>query len=546
LSLNAYAVLAGFVARYRTAVAVCVVLAAPVLLAALSPESSQAKLHLERGKDFLARGDLNAAEAELRQAVFQAKRCGECLSLLGIVLGMKQQLEESERFLEKALQVDSGDYATRRNLAWNQFQLGELAPARANLERILKQRPGDPEATLLLGMVEEEGGQYAAALRLLTSVPEQVRKRPESVAALARAYYRSGDRERARQALKSIPATPAGQEGIFLGGRVAAEMGDLESAESLFGSIWPAYPDTRKLGYALALVEYRRGRFSESVTTLRQVMAAGNESAELYNLLGWCLYRQDDVKGAVAALDHAIALDPSDESNYLDVGMMLLERHLEKGALVAADNALKVAPDSYRAHRLKALIEFKLGKVTDAENLYARAVELNPADAEAITGLATAQLDKGDARKAEQTLKQGIERLPRAAILYQAYANLLLWGDHSNDAQVQGRAVELFRKAAALDPSLAEPHYQLGKIALREDRARDAVQELETAVKLDPQSSKNHYALAQAYRKQGRTAEAAREANSFQTLKTREEQKYPAGRANGANAPGAAQPDPSR
>jgi len=41
--------------------------------------------------------------------------------------------------------------------------------------------------------------------------------------------------------------------------------------------------------------------------------------------------------------------------------------------MAAADKALEVAPDSYRAHRLKGLVEFKLGRVNDAESLYARA-----------------------------------------------------------------------------------------------------------------------------------------------------------------------------
>src|SRR5262249_39998939 len=156
---------------------------------------------------------------------------------------------------------------------------------------------------------------------------------------------------------------------------------------------------------------------------------------------------------------------------------------------------LEVAPDSYRGHRLKALVELKMGRVNDAEALYQRAVELNPADAEAITGLATAQLDNGKAHQAEETLKKAIERLPGEALLYQAYGSMLLWGDGTDHSASEVRAVELLRKAVALNGSLAEAHYQLGKLALHEDRVREAQQELEVAVKLDPRSSKNHYAL---------------------------------------------------
>src|SRR5574341_1589787 len=53
-------------------------------------------------------------------------------------------------------QTDPAAAATRRNLASNQFQLGRLEEARGNLEQVLRAKPDDRTATLLLGMVEEE------------------------------------------------------------------------------------------------------------------------------------------------------------------------------------------------------------------------------------------------------------------------------------------------------------------------------------------------------------------------------------------------------
>jgi len=103
---------------------------------------------------------------------------------------------------------------------------------------------------------------------------------------------------------------------------------------------------------------------------------------------------------------------------------------------------------------------------------------------------------------------------------------MLLWGEGESSRASEFRAVELLRKAIALDGSLAEAHYQLGKLALRQDRVRDAQQELEAVVKLDPRSSKNHYALAQVYRKLGRKDDAAHEVAQFQALKGREERTF--------------------
>ncbi len=491
-------------------------------LSGAPPENPKAQAYAAKGRDLLARRELPAAERELRQAVEIAPDDPELLALLGVVLGMQGRVKESDQYLEKALRLDPSDSATRRNLAWNQFDLGELESAKANLERVLKEKPDDATAILLLGMVEEELKQFPAALKLLASVPEQVRERPESLAALARAYYYSGRPTKAHEVLQELRGHSAAPESIFVAAQVAAELEDYELAGTMFRSIATSYPDQERLSYALARVEYKAGKLSESLETLRGAIAAGHESSEIDNLLGWCLYKKDDAKDAVAAMDRAIALDPAEESNYLDVGMMLLENHRFDGAMAAAEKAIEVAPGSSGGRRLKAQIDFKLGRVNDAETLYARAVELNPSDADAAIGLATAQLDVGKDTEAEETLKKAIERLPRAAVLYQAYGTMLLWGEGKENSEVEGRAIQFLRKAESLDPSLAETHYQLGKVALREGNLREALRQLETAVKLHPKGSKNHYGLAQVYRKLNRSSDAEREARIFQALREKE------------------------
>jgi len=491
-------------------------------LAAAQHTATTAQDYAERARELIGQADAPSAERELRKAVELAPDNTEYLALLGAALGMQHKLQESDQFFEKALRIDPRDIATRRNLAWNQFVLGDLAAAKKNLNRVIRQKPDDGAAVLLLGMIAEESKQYSTAIKVLESVADQVRLRPESMAALARAYYYTGNRDKARVTLDRIETQGADPASIFAAARVAVELTELQLAETLFQSIWTSYPDTAKLGYALARVQYRAGKYSDSIATLRRTIATHQESSEIHNLLGWCLFKTDDLKGAVAALDRAIALDAGDESNYLDVGMMLLAGQHYEGAMAAAEKALEIAPDSYRAHRLKAQVEMKVGRPKDAEALYAHAVAVNPADADAIAGLATAQLDIGKTAAAEETLKKAIERLPREALLYQAYGNMLLWGEGTTNPEAEARAVALLKKAEALDPSLAEAHYQLGKLALRDDNVREAWRQLEAAVRLDPKSSKNHYGLAQVYRRLGRTADAAREVQLFQALKSKE------------------------
>ncbi len=79
------------------------------------------------------------------------------------------------------------------------------------------------------------------------------------------------------------------------------------------------------------------------------------------------------------------------------------------------------------------------------------------------------------------------------------------------------------KTALSLDPSLAEPHYYLGNLALTKGRLDEAVQQLETAIRLDPDSSKAHFALSRALRQQGRPEESARELGIYNELKAAED-----------------------
>ena len=518
------------------------------LLAAVpaAGDAPQAQAHADKGARLMQGGDLKGAEDELRRALELDPENAVYLGSLGAVLGMEKKLEESNVYLQKALRLNPEDWATRRNLASNQYQLGQLEPAKENLGRVLKAVPNDETTRLLLGMISEESKNYAAAVKWLSSVPDRVSQQPEAIVALARSYYNLQEAEKARETLRGLSAisvTRSSAEGVFLGARAAAQAGDYETAERMFTSIWSSYQDIAELGYHLALAQYHAGHIAESQATIGKVLAEGKETADVENLMGWCLYRQGDAKKAVEAMDRAIRLDPASENNYLDVGMMLIDQNRYAGGFEAAEKALEVAPDSYRAWRLKALAEAKLDRLKDAEESYQHAVELNPTDEQAILGLASEQLNDGKFEEAKHTLEAGIKRLPRDASLYQAYGRMLLWlqgvGDSSNN---EARAVSFLQTALSLDSSLADPHYQLGKLALRSGRVAQALKELEAANRLDPRSAQTHYELAIVYRKLGRVEDADREMQSFMTLKAAEGRRSSGNPQGGTGRPELASP----
>lgn len=495
-------------------------------------DMARAKQHAEKGVKYAQAGDLVRAEAELRRAVELAPSDAAYLTSLGGILAVEQKLEEANAFFEKAIKANPEDPVSRRNLAANQWQLGQLKPAQANLERLLRSQPADKVATLLLGMVSENLGDYPRAAKLLASVPEMVDQRPESVAALANSYYHTAQNEKAHELLEKLSGRGGEPQGIFTAARIAAEAKDYSIAEKLFESIHSNYPDATTLGYNLALIQYRTNRVAESQRTLLDLVGGGGVTSDIYNLLGWCYHKQGSTTEAIRALEKAIRADPSKESNYLDLSMILITTKKLAAGLEVASRMVNDFPRSEPAYRIKGLVQMKMDQFTDAVHSYSRAVELDPASLDSKVGLASARWAAGMHAQSETEFQRLIKQYPREAVIYETFGTLLL--DSATDDAMESRAVALLKTAVALDGARAEPHFQLGNLVLKKgktdatpEQLRVALDHLEIAARLEPAQSKIHYALARMYRRLGHAEEASREMQHYQELKAEEDRANP-------------------
>lgn len=339
---------------------------------------------------------------------------------------------------------------------------------------------------------------------------------PLAAAALARSCYRTGTVEQARLCMERIKN--ASPRGIFLAATVAADAEDFATAEAMFQSIRASYPDRAAVEYQLALVQYHEGHIVDSQTTLTDMIAKGEGHGDVHNLLGWCWFKSENIDRAEEELNEAIRLDPS-VTNYLDLARIQLAGRQLDPALNTARQAVKLFPTSAEAWLLKGSIETAAQRLIDAVTSYTMAVHLKRNDAEAELALATGQWLAGMTQQARASFHELLQRYPRNAQIYVTYADFLSSVGPRDTARLTG----LMKTALSLDPSLAEPHYYLGNVALSNGKLEEAVQQLETATKLDPSSSKAHFALSRALRQQGRSEESARELGLYNELKTAEE-----------------------
>ena len=454
------------------------VLAGARLLAQPSPEAQQ---HAEKAVQLAQQGDLKNAEAELRKAVDLSPADSSLLTSLGGILGMEGNLQEANTYLAKAVKLNPQDPASRRNLAANEWQLGRLKEARANLDLLLRANPQDKLAIYLSGMVAEKEKDYARSAKLLESAPDVMAQQPDSWVALASSYYHTGRPGNARAALQRLLGPSSTPRSAFLGGRIAADAQDYATAEMLFRSVRSSYPDRAAVEFEIALVEYRAGRSAESEKTLLQAVNTHLATNEGYILLCTML---------------------SDEGSDIR-------------ALQLAVQAARTFPGSSELLATKGSIELKLRYYNDAAASYGKSVALKESP-EAERGMATAQWKAGMRERAVSTFERAMRQFPRDAQTYQVYGTLLL---EDGSPENKSRAIDLLKRALALNDSAVEPRYQLANLELADGNLEQALAYLERAIQLDPNDGRLHFALSRVYRRLNREAEATKETEIYQKLK---------------------------
>lgn len=488
----------------------------------IAKQDSAAETHWEEGLALANAGKLDLAEAELRKAVALKPTNAEFLRDLGTVLAMEKKFDESTSYFQRALKIEPGDLVARRYLAANLWQMHRYADAKQNLQTLLRAKPGDPQALLLFGMVSENMGDYATAVKALASVPTLVRVQPESIASLARSYYHLGDVTKARVWLMELPSHPAGESAVLLGARIADEMQDHEAAETLLISLQSKAADPPNVKYRLAVVKFHAKQFEQSQQLLQQLLDDGHKSGEIERLLASCYRAQKRDGEAIRALQYAIDLEPTNVTNYLELGNVLLADRRIVPALELAKRTVNAFPDTSGAFILKGQVELAALHFTEAIDSFTSALQFEPVSSDAMIGLARAQGGAGMNEQAKATLDRAIKKFPEKAPFELELAELLLKEAERGNKDADARAEELLKSAIARDEGLAEAHYQLGNLALRRGNPAKALVYLQSAAKLEPQSAKVHFALSRAYRRLGQDQEAARQAALYGKLKEKE------------------------
>ncbi len=417
---------------------------------------------LASAKEYLAKGDSNAAVIQLKNVLQQNPDQGEARLLLGGALLDKRDFASAEKELRRALELgQSPDVVLpllgRAMIEQGEFgklvsEFGQRTLADADAQARFSTLIGD--AHLRQGKTAEAGAAYAAALKA----------RPDfGLARLGQALLAAigGNRDEALRSTEAvITASPKLAEAYALKAELLAAGG--------------ARAEARK---ALELAVDANGAYLPARKALAQ------------QLIGEKAFDQ-----AAAQIEAARKVAHGDLSLTYLQGTLELEKGELQKARDSAAQLLKYAPEHVPTLVLAGAVELRSKQFATGEEYLRRALAKSPNHPVARRLLVGAYLQEGQPARALEALQP------------------LLAGDAGKDPRVMmlagetylangeiKQAAELFSSAAAAEPVKAAAQMRLGQLALARGDTDEGFKQLESAAEQDAGNVRADLALIAAH-----------------------------------------------
>lgn len=303
------------------------------------------------------------------------------------------QTDLAERIAETCYKAHPDDHNAQvsymRTLVYN----GDWAPARPIAKQLLASDPHAFDTLYLVGVLERQDGNYAAARDHLTEAAAlnptlanlhynlgatldrlhdsaaavtQLQqalalgdKDPEVHFELANALRATGQTEAAGKEMVAYQQAVQDKQNTVLAGSKAAEAevnlnkGDVQKATQLYGEAFAATPKNALLGYKYAMALDKASDLDGEHKVLEQVIAIDPTIALAQNQLGYLDSRRGDNASAEKHFEAAVQAAPGFTQAWISLAATLGMEAKYPQAQQAVANALRLDPNNSEAQQLR-------------------------------------------------------------------------------------------------------------------------------------------------------------------------------------------------
>jgi tetratricopeptide (TPR) repeat protein len=320
-------------------------------------------------------------------------------------------------------------------------------------------------------MAFRQVGYWRDTMSLFTHTAAVTTDNYLAYSSLGTIYAHNGDFERARSNIEKVMKVNVKEIDVLYNvAKCLDMMGRADEAIEYYNRILAITPGETDTYIALAEMESKRGNFERAMAMYREGLRYHPENGDLHGRFGSLLLQTGLVDEAIKELETAVALK-ADSAIYANLGMAMSTK----------------------------------GDVDKATKYFNRAIQIDPANAEAHYNLGNTFLAQDLLVKAVGEYEMAIKAKPNYA---GAYGNL---GVAFAQMGQTDRAIEGFRRAVELDPNNIEAHFNLAMAIAGKGLIDEAVEHMRKVIEFVPQNATAHCRLAEMLLLQGKVEQATAE-----------------------------------
>lgn len=452
----------------------------------------------------MAVGNPRDAERAFRRAIELSPDAPAAHLALANFLWSSGRAEEAEEALKKVLTLDPNNSLAHRGLATLYLSTKRLPLAESHL-RAMADADRSPAGTVKLSLADYYVliGKPEQALQTLDSMKNLPEAQSAVQIRMAALRYVSGGPPAGHAILDAVlQREPMSVEALLLKARFLRAENKLPEALKMAEAAAAADAKSAQAFYLIGVIAKSQQRLAEASTAFTEVLKLNPRAADAQMQLAdlnLALGRPDQ---AIPLATGAIRENPRD----LQARLMLIRAQAATGDQRQAERMmgelLKALPSSAPVKAAEGSLALNRRDFAGARRSFGRALELEPPNMEAFTGLILVDLAEKKVDSARSRADARLAKTPNDPVLLTIAARV-----HATTGDLAG-AETMLRKVITLEPANLQAYGMLGQVYSLQQRLPQALATFEDVLKREPDSIPINTIVAILHANSGKTDEA--------------------------------------